>query len=1690
MSGGQQSAGSKQLWGAVAYFPQVFTALVASLTVPVWEKPDGIGPVDDLDPVTIWNVGCSLERGSPRGSNRKIQRNLTHQTLRSPLLWNPSPGVPHKGYRSAKLPRKRGFQGSELALGPAHTQPPHLQRGRKGILQKMSHSHPAGLLATYNSLTDKHLVGYFNNTRVRRHLLRSGLITRSGRILSEKEYKLNIMKRDHQKYIRECLAQAIFHKVLDMERYHQLEIKRKLETLARKEKIKRFKGENTRKFIENNMPILAPHPPDRPKMSRGHSILIDERYSSLQTPTAPRPYTAPGNMQPPVRLQPLPSNHAVRTVSKRTLRPRSKTSLLENEVPFPIGGKKSMLKFRNSMNASQRIYAFQLPYIENYLRSIPPPSPPLSSKITRENRSETFRRRRFRPTTAPTGLEPLFTRDPGRINKPSLHSNALITMIYLGKNVHLSYGDTDFQDEIKIYQQHCGGENLCVYTGTVLERETFQFISKRHQGFPFSLTFFLNGIQVTRLSSCCEYKHRKGSRLGGKRGYFGFVCVEKASPCYKCIIAMGLDRKMLSTKPRKEKNIEKREGKQRHEKENVISARDEEEGIQTRGPAIYSAEEVTMGLQEVRSAMEEMEQKCIAGQDVWEDDQENVLKYEYEEDFEADEEQQAEKANKEGQADDQMNRISKSPSDDEKDNLEPEKESGISEKAPEIEDNVKDEVDGYLESECEEGKKDIKTSSSASSPSHPLSSESEDESAEHEQGIHTTNERGSESSDEAASSSTPELSENDEPGKCYFPMMENFFEDEVEDQEIIKANVESQALSTEESYENVTEEAMEKRAQGITENLPKKSRKQASEKPKEKVISKVWEETTAEVDSKAGLAEAERGVTQIVSKAPTPVCQCHSDTKSGVSNTDEGEKTTRKLESDPTGAPKKNLVVAEREAVSPNKKAEQITPNYARRTEEAMEECEASQPGEAGTGEGREDAAGLEKAGLTEDSLEEQNPRALAEQVTLGPASEVKAEAEGDENLSLEELNSTTVASASTSENLSEDESDEDPFSMQFFLESEESASERAPGSKKAACTTTLALSSVHHQEGTAPMEIAEAGRGETVSRAGSQMPGMDERGEDVPTQSENPGSVVDAERMSVEGRFEYARFGGEEPARARKEELEPETPLSTSTGELNTWHLDVSESSAAEELSSEDSVGQELRTEAEASREGDRPGMFPEELEGGRERKARRTSPPQWETRSEREEVTRANALKDEDSLEGEQKLKEEDRATDQGVRSEDEKKASHNEMECHSEEAGSTEATELTEDAGLREDPPKDRTETIFQATCGFEKSWERVIVLSKEGGERLNRAQDPEIKNKTELSGQNVIPSEPGKEAHRGERALGTPESDSIGKGQAPEATIAATGEANEWAAVQGSKGQDVRVMKMTQKTFPKESPTMAGKFRGEAMDEVCRNSNSTYSSGSGMRPDRDAKKSNTLTEGAIVTEADLDPGVTKTATEKRDVLADSKTAEQETVANKPSSFSDGAGEEPWEAGKEALGKTAAVERVVTEEIALRSEEVPVVEEVTVTPAADPGLSLPHSEANPLDRQTVTQGQDQEGGDTQHAGLMGDEAEMEIPDEGQESGSAEESRKGSSSEKKSEQSRVRLGALSAGPMKPEIQEKQRDTVQEESESADEEPGDLVADESHPEKLLFETAGNSFYEAKSWSVRKATAFQKHKTV
>ncbi|NXD26553.1 ERIC3 protein, partial [Spelaeornis formosus] len=135
-------------------------------------------------------------------------------------------------------------------------------------------------LETYNSLTDKHLVGYFSNARIRRHLQKSGLISRSGRIIPEKEYRLNAMRRDHQRHVQECLADAIFRKVLDMERHHQLEIEKKLDCPLRKEmmqptkvrlehcwrcKFLFFQVERIRRSVEEIIHVHCPHPPLTPR---------------------------------------------------------------------------------------------------------------------------------------------------------------------------------------------------------------------------------------------------------------------------------------------------------------------------------------------------------------------------------------------------------------------------------------------------------------------------------------------------------------------------------------------------------------------------------------------------------------------------------------------------------------------------------------------------------------------------------------------------------------------------------------------------------------------------------------------------------------------------------------------------------------------------------------------------------------------------------------------------------------------------------------------------------------------------------------------------------------------------------------------------------------------------------------------------------------------------------------------------------------------------------------------------------------------------------------------------------------------------------------------------------------------------------------------------------------------------------
>ncbi|OCT84782.1 glutamate-rich protein 3 isoform X2 [Xenopus laevis] len=611
-------------------------------------------------------------------------------------------------------------------------------------------SHPyVGPLSAYNSLTDKHLTGYFNNTRIRRHLQRAGLITRSGRILTEKEYKINSMRRDHQKYIRQCLAQAIFQKVIDMERHHQIEIKRKLETFARRERIQRIKADQSKTVEEETFALFSPRPPTGPKSGVTRPMIIQRELSdSSESVSSPRPNTAPGNMQRPVRLQPIQAYCPSRNAPKTSSGSRQKESADEQEQQFPRGVDRDLMKLMNAMDHSVGVSPYRLPIINNFVMPAPPPQRKYPKQL-KHTMSTSSRGRRFRPTTAPIELE-LTSKDSGKFHKTVLHSNVAVTMVYLGKNVHLSHDDNDFRDEIKVFQQHCGGENLCVFKGRLQEGETFNLISRRHRGFPFSLTFYINCIQVDRLSSCCEYKHRKGARLGGKNGYFGFVNIEGASPCYRCIIAMGLDKKP-SPPPKKAKDEEYDSNEEKDSEDFKHESLMDKEAINdTERDEEHEEGDVTIKkvIEETSSAYdktdmeyeedeEEEDEEYEGGKkedknDEYEADDE--AKDEYDEDFEVEEEKPDEKTNEEGQVDDQVNGKSKSPSDDEKDDLDHEGESNKpSKEATETSDSEKDERDGHSDSEYEEDKQERKHSTgSVSSHSTILTSSSEAGSSDEE----------------------------------------------------------------------------------------------------------------------------------------------------------------------------------------------------------------------------------------------------------------------------------------------------------------------------------------------------------------------------------------------------------------------------------------------------------------------------------------------------------------------------------------------------------------------------------------------------------------------------------------------------------------------------------------------------------------------------------------------------------------------------------------------------------------------------------------------------------------------------------------------------------------------------------------------------------------------------------------------
>ncbi|CAF3621989.1 unnamed protein product [Rotaria sp. Silwood1] len=127
-----------------------------------------------------------------------------------------------------------------------------------------------------------------------------------------------------------------------------------------------------------------------------------------------------------------------------------------------------------------------------------------------------------------------------------------ITMVYYGPHTKIDYDHLVFEqiDEIIVMQQHCGGENLIVYKNHLKPGAIFTFESRRHSDYPFGLSLYVKGLIDSRISTCCEYKHRHGVKLGGERGHFAIKSVHGSKPCVKCLYEKQARLKRYAQSPK------------------------------------------------------------------------------------------------------------------------------------------------------------------------------------------------------------------------------------------------------------------------------------------------------------------------------------------------------------------------------------------------------------------------------------------------------------------------------------------------------------------------------------------------------------------------------------------------------------------------------------------------------------------------------------------------------------------------------------------------------------------------------------------------------------------------------------------------------------------------------------------------------------------------------------------------------------------------------------------------------------------------------------------------------------------------------------------------------------------------------------------------------------------------------------
>jgi len=137
---------------------------------------------------------------------------------------------------------------------------------------------------------------------------------------------------------------------------------------------------------------------------------------------------------------------------------------------------------------------------------------------------------------------------------------ARVTLCYMPKNNHHSQSPphasqrldsltVDKSAQIIIEQLVYGSFNTVVFKGRLAPGETFLFDSHRRPGARMTLRVFKNGLLLENYSTCCEYKCRLGSKLGGPGGLIRIELISNAQPCLECRVTARKNGRDIDVAP-------------------------------------------------------------------------------------------------------------------------------------------------------------------------------------------------------------------------------------------------------------------------------------------------------------------------------------------------------------------------------------------------------------------------------------------------------------------------------------------------------------------------------------------------------------------------------------------------------------------------------------------------------------------------------------------------------------------------------------------------------------------------------------------------------------------------------------------------------------------------------------------------------------------------------------------------------------------------------------------------------------------------------------------------------------------------------------------------------------------------------------------------------------------------------------